>query len=515
MSGQDLLTGFTFVRAEYIQESALDRIPQRGMVHKRRFLLIAAVVVLSLMLIGCAAVILLRLDAMQINQQEYTRPMYYLEDGQTVPAATTQQAVLSLQGILGSPSMEAAREWYEFEESYDPDRTLMMEADQAGFVPPEEYQAYGVYTQEMIDKVDEICQKYNLQPAGKEVLVQLYQQDVFFQVLGLDGLLKTDSNAQISSGSGYFYACGNFQFTFDLTVDAVDGAPLFASLRYAGKDYLDTVTLTMKDMGKVEEWNLTLEDGSTVLLAKIQNVGWIFRDREDAFLSLRLSSDKLTKEKMEQAAQAVDFSLKPITPDLEQAQKLLDEAEANYQAEQARLIQEAATKPWVNPFQHDSYADLIAFFQENSYFADFYGAPYENGGENLYYSLMDLNGDGSAELLIGSQDSVSAIWIEQGGQVVPLIPGGETIYPCENGIWESYYFRDGSPVRHYWELTKETEMKDVAYLAYDANFGQWMYSDYSQPNTVEQIIEAQAQQIIASFVRLDVEMRPIEEFLFE
>ena len=112
-------------------------------------------------------------------------------------------------------------------------------------------------------------------------------------------------------------------------------------------------------------------------------MGWIFRDREDAFLSLRLSSDKLTKEKMEQAAQAVDFSLKPITPDLEQAQKLLDEAEANYQAEQARLIQEAASKPWVNPFQHDSYADLIAFFQENSYFADFYGAPYDNGGENL------------------------------------------------------------------------------------------------------------------------------------
>ena len=512
MSGQDLLTGFTFVRAEYIQESAQDMIPQRGMVHKRRFLLIAAVVVLSLMLIGCAAVILLRLDAMQINQQEYTRPMYYLEDGQTVPAATTQQAVLSLQGILGSPSMEAAREWYEFEESYDPDRTFMMEADQAGFVPPEEYQAYGVYTQEMIDKVDEICQEYGLQLAGKEVLVQRYQQDVFFQALGLDGLLKEGSDGKVGTGSGYFYACGNFQFEFDLTVD---GTPISASLRYAGKDYLDTVTLTMKDMGEVEEWNLTLEDGSTVLLVKNEKMGWIFRDREDAFLSLRLSSDKLTKEKMEQAAQAVDFSLKPITPDLEQAQKLLDEAEANYQAEQARLIQEAASKPWVNPFQHDSYADLIAFFQENSYFADFYGAPYDNGGENLYYSLMDLNGDGSAELLIGSQDTVNGLWTEQGSQVVPLIPGGETIYPCENGIWESYYFRDGSPVRHYWELTKETEMKDVAYLAYDANFGQWMYSDYSQPNTVEQISEAQAQQIIASFVRLDVEMRPIEEFLFE
>ena len=512
MSGQDLLTGFTFVRAEYIQESAQDMIPRRGGVHKRRFLLIAAVVVLSLMLIGCAAVILMRLDALQIDQQEYTKPMYYQEDGETVPAAQAQQSVLSLQGIAGSPSMEASREWYEFEQSYDPDMTLMMAADQAGFVPPEAYQAYHVYTQEMIDKVDEICQKYNLQPAGKEVLVQLYQQEVFFQVLGLDGLLKTDSNAQISSGSGYFYACGNFQFEFDLTVD---GTPISASLRYAGKDYLDTVTLTMKDMGEVEEWNLTLEDGSTVLLVKNEKMGWIFRDREDAFLSLRLSSDKLTKEKMEQAAQAVDFSLKPITPDLEQAQKLLDEAEANYQAEQARLIQEAASKPWVNPFQHDSYADLIAFFQENSYFADFYGAPYDNGGENLYYSLMDLNGDGSAELLIGSQDTVNGIWTEQGSQVVPLIPGGETIYPCENGIWESYYFRDGSPVRHYWELTKETEMKDVAYLAYDANFGQWMYSDYSQPNTVEQIIEAQAQQIIASFVRLDVEMRPIEEFLFE
>lgn len=512
MSGQDLLTGFTFVNSEYIRESVQDTIPRRGLVHTKRFFLIAAVVVLSLMLIGCAAVILLRLDALQIDQQEYTKPMYYQEDGETVPAAQAQQSVLSLQGIAGSPGMEASREWYEFEQSYDPDMSLMMAADQAGFVPPEAYQAYHVYTQEMIDKVDEICQKYNLQPAGKEVLVQLYQQEVFFQVLGLDGLLKTDSNAQISSGSGYFYACGNFQFAFDLTID---GAPLFASLRYAGKDYLDTVTLTMKDMGEAEEWNLTLEDGSTVLLAKIQNVGWIFRDREDAFLSLRLSSDELTKEKMEQAAQAVDFSLKPITPDLEQAQKLLDEAEANYQAEQARLIQEAATKPWVNPFQHDSYADLIAFFQENSYFADFYGAPYDNGGENLYYNLMDLNGDGSAELLIGSQDSVNAIWMEQGDHVVPLAPGGGTMYPCENGIWESYYFRDGSPVRRYWELTKEAEMKDVTYLAYEANLGQWMYSDCSQPNTVEQISEAQAQQIIASFARLDLEMSPIGEFLLE
>ena len=512
MSGQDLLTGFTFVRAEYIQESAQDMIPQRGMVHKRRFLLIAAVVALSLMLIGCAAVILLRLDAMQINQQEYTRPMYYLEDGQTVPAAQTQQAVLSLQGILGSPSMEAAREWYEFEESYDPDRTLMMEADQAGFVPPEEYQAYGVYTQEMIDKVDEICQQYDLQLAGKEVLVQRYQQDVFFQALDLDDLLKEGSDVKIGTGSGYFYACGNFQFEFDL---AVDGIPLSASLRYAGKDYLDTVALTMKDMGEVEEWNLTLEDGSTVLLVKNEKMGWIFRDREDTFLSLRLSGDDLTKEKMEQAAQAVDFSLKPITPDLEQAQILLDEAEANYKAEQLSLIQEAVSKPWVNPFQHKSYAALVSFFQENSYFADFYGAPYDNGGENLYYSLMDLNGDGRAELLIGSQDTINAIWTEQDNQVVPLIPGGGTIYPCENGIWESYDFRDGSPVRHYWELTKEAEIKDVAYLAYDANFGQWMYSDYSQPNTIEQISEAQAQQIIASFARLDLEMSPIGEFLLE
>lgn len=515
MSGQDLLTGLTFVSSKYIRESVQDMIPRRGLVHKRRFLLIAAVIVLSLMLIGCAAVILMRLDALQIDQQEYTKPMYYQEDGETVPAAQAQQSVLSLQGIAGSPSMEASREWYEFEQSYDPDMTLMMAADQAGFVPPEAYQAYHVYTQEMIDKVDQICQKYNLQPAGKEVLVQLYQQEVFFQVLGLDGLLKTDSNAQISSGSGYFYACGNFQFTFDLTVDAVDSAPLFASLRYAGKDYLDTVTLTMKDMGEAEEWNLTLEDGSTVLLVKIQNVGWIFRDREDAFLSLRLSSDNLTKEKMEQAAQAVDFSLKPITPDLEQAQKLLDEAEANYQAEQARLIQEAATKPWVNPFQHDSYADLITFFQENSYFADFYGAPYDNGGENLYYSLMDLNGDGSAELLIGSRDTVNGIWTEDDGQVVSLFGSSVTLYPCENGIVEMYDFWEGAPIHHYLKLTSGTKTEDVAYVAYDVTLGQWLYSDYTQTDTVEQISELEAEKIIASFVRLDVEMRPIREFSYE
>lgn len=512
MSGQDLLTGLTFVSSEYIRESVQDVVTPMKSVDRKRFLLIAAVITLSLLLIGCAAVMLLRLDALQIDQQEYTKPMYYQEDGETVPAAQAQKSVLSLQGIVGSPSMEASREWYEFEQGYDPDMTLMMAADQAGFVPPEAYQAYHVYTHEMIDKVDEICQKYNLQPAGKEVLVQLYQQDVFFQVLGLNGLLKAGSNAQISTGSGYFYACGNFQFEFDLTIG---GAPLSASLRYAGKDYLDTVTLTMKDMGEVEEWNLTLEDGSTVLLVKIQNVGWIFRDREDAFLSLQLSSDDLTKEKMEQAAHAVDFSLKPITPDLEQTQILLDEAEANYQAEQARLIQEAASKPWVNPFQHDSYADLITFFQENSYFADFNGAPYDNGGENLYYSLMDLNGDGCAELLIGSQDTVNAIWTEEVGQVVPFFSGGVTLYPCEKGIVDMYTLLEGAPIHHYLKLTSGTKMEDVAYVAYDVALGQWVYTDYSQTDTVEQISEVEAEQIIASFVRLDVEMRPIREFSYE
>lgn len=72
---------------------------------------------------------------------------------------------LSLSGFGGSNEYKAALEWKEFEDSYDPDGSILSQVDQEGpedLGLDEKYNAYNVYTQEMADKVDEITEKYGL-----------------------------------------------------------------------------------------------------------------------------------------------------------------------------------------------------------------------------------------------------------------------------------------------------------------------------------------------------------------
>ncbi|MGN0556546.1 MAG: Gfo/Idh/MocA family oxidoreductase, partial [Acutalibacteraceae bacterium] len=64
--------------------------------------------------------------------------------------------------------------------------------------------------EEMLDKVDEIARKYGLELAGESAGVQAYENEIFFDSLGIDQLHRKDTDASVRYSAGYFYACGNF-----------------------------------------------------------------------------------------------------------------------------------------------------------------------------------------------------------------------------------------------------------------------------------------------------------------
>lgn len=156
MKSMDLLEVIGSIRDNYIWEGHRQEAIPRKAVPIRRALLIAAVVALMLLLVGCAVVYVLGLRELQLGQYVFTKPRYIDAQGNKVNETEVTRDVISLQGIVGSPAFQASQEWFEFEQSYDPDYSLLNEADKHPIEVSLEYDAYFVYTQEMMDKVDEI-----------------------------------------------------------------------------------------------------------------------------------------------------------------------------------------------------------------------------------------------------------------------------------------------------------------------------------------------------------------------
>ena len=70
--------------------------------------------------------------------------------------------IISLGGIEGSPEYSACSEWKAFLDGYDTDGAILSEIGN-GFAGLGEYElVYKCYTQDMADKIDEICGKYKL-----------------------------------------------------------------------------------------------------------------------------------------------------------------------------------------------------------------------------------------------------------------------------------------------------------------------------------------------------------------
>ena len=332
MKGKDLFLGLSYIDKQYIEEAELESLPRRKTL--RRPLLVAAIVALMLLLVGCAAVYLLSLREIKLGDQEMTYDVYDYdpESGEAlayVGQESMTQQVLTLSGLNNTPASRAAREWYAFLETYDPD--LEIKRSIWGNIPDfgDEYYGYDIYTQEMKDKLDEILDKYGLTLRGKKI--EFKTDKLMFKALGMDSVLNPGSEAVIDVEMTSYYENGNFNLHFLYDLPGGEGERIHSQgwLYYRNKDCFipDTAVLTEAQW---EEWNYTTASGDEVLILRSEDAAsaWFFSDLPNYTASLRMDIvtdvyeekengvpvakfNVMGKEELERIADTFDFSLEP------------------------------------------------------------------------------------------------------------------------------------------------------------------------------------------------------------
>ncbi len=512
MKAIDLLVGFNSVKDSYvISAEEFRQGKQKAQVKRlstRKMWLIAAVIALMLLLVGCAVVYVLRMQNLKVGEYSFYIPTEYDEDGNVIPAESQEPIImLSLQGT----NMEALTEWVTFTNTYDQDGTILIEADGTGSewkLPDNYHLTYGCYSQEMVDKLNEIVNKYHLKLLSSYIPLNYYESSVLLNSLGLKGLVKTDPDVQVEYGDGDFHIEGTFTLNMEISLDMGDWSweQGSASYRYSLKDYFDPLTGSMLESHDYTQWDYTRKDGKKVLLVLNEGTSRIYADLPKAFISIYLdpvicvdgNEVSMTQEALQQLAELFDLSIEPQPTTMEQVEKYKAEAQAQYEAERAAARAE-----------HEAmYASGYKEFVE-------YRLGTVPNPENVSYVLYDVNGDGVEELIINSLDILS-MKDGQSYKYFDLTNTGVFIgrfQPCEGNVFE-VYCEDLGMYQHYFYQANAESASFITGVSHDSSNGAWYLhsKDGAYTENRKQITEEEAQKILDSYTRVEFRWLPLKQF---
>ena len=149
------------------------------------------------------------------------------------------------------------------------------------------------------------------------------------------------------------------------------------------------------------------------------------------------------------------------------------------------------------------------------YFVENCNLAYEDFWDTMDYALWDANGDGQEELILGRDGHIHEIWTMQDGKTAGFMGSWYEGYLCEGNIYEDYVFLDGKPYHYYHRLGSGTEFSPILQVYYDSYYESWMLEDFENGTELTQITEERAKEIMASFPRISLEMKPVKEFPME
>ena len=295
MNGKDLFLGLKYVGEDLIDEAENQPFPSQVAGAEeprktRRPLLIAA-------LIG--VVYVLKMQDLKLGEAQVTQDRW---DNQqhTMVSQTVSQQTLTLSGLKGTPNYQAAQEWYEFEQTYDPDHQIYFEAKDNPEEFPVQYAFYNPYTQDMVNKIEEICGKYDLQLVGAPVKAQ--SAKALLEYLDIDSILLPDAPAEAAYDYASYYEGGYFHT--DVTFRMTDGADAWPyktmlSFLYSPKGCFnnDLFDLTGDDW---QERNYTTASGQDVLQVYTDENGYP-----------EVLETPMTDEQLNQILDTINFDLKP------------------------------------------------------------------------------------------------------------------------------------------------------------------------------------------------------------
>ncbi len=495
MTGKDLLTAMSGIDGRYIEEAAPAAAPKTRSL--RRPLLVAAAIAAALLLVGCGIVYALRLQDMSIGKASYTQR--FDDKGKAIDPVEKSLDIITPYGRSGDAIQQALKEWYEFQESYDPDGALLTDEPDIPGIPNQYEYTYSCYTQEMVDKVDEIAAKYDLKLLEEWIPFQRYQSDIFLEETGIQSLLLPDSGAQITGMAGMLYPPYNFSMEFNLVTE--NAGTLMTSYGYARKDYFPRAFPGGMDIDAYEQWDHTTPGGTKLLLAlNSKGQGEIIAEQENAMIMISIdgnratshtaypdASEVMTKAELESIADQFDYSVQPKEVNKAVVEEKLAAAEEAYQAEHA--------------YVPETYTDFSDYLKKNVYIPD----------ESRQYSFYDLTGDGVDELLLG-RDGAFFYWLSmENGEVVENVYGDT--YLCKGNILEQYVAPDmyGDIERHTYSKPENGGYGDKI-VAVERVGNQWYrsYDIYERDKT--EISHDEAAAIMAKYPRLQLDWKPLMDY---
>ena len=289
MNGEDLFRGLNYVNAKFIDEAetVMQLQTEKKILSLRRPVLIAAIIGLLLLLVGCAAYFysLQKLVVIDHTKEVIAVVEEDISEDTTETVSETDagpyvaEKVLSLQGYEGSPAYLALQEWWEYAIAYtiqNPD--LRFSSD---FQRPEAYTKYPCYSQDMVDKVDEICSKYGLHLLGKSTFIT---DAAGMEAHGLSYVLSVEAAPRCFYG--HLYEDGSFTASGELVLSGDYEKTVQFQMHNIRKDAFYTAHLGLNNMSDYIQWNYTTVDGYTALLALSDRTGLIFAENEGRFISI-------------------------------------------------------------------------------------------------------------------------------------------------------------------------------------------------------------------------------------
>lgn len=325
MNGRDIFRGLQYIGDDLIENAETGQFPaqnqESGKTHRpiRRPLLIAAVIALLLLLVGCAAVYVLKMEHVKISsgtdQRDYSLvDGVYVKDPHTVSTTT-----LSMAGLKGSNAYKACADFYAYETE------LRTNASASG--------DWAGYDDAINAKAQELAEQYGLKPEGQPLTFRTTRN--LCDALGVERFVRDSQDVSIDISQGFCRDSGNFFVLLSFAFPEDQGYEVTytsGALYWNRQDTFSREYFTLEDRGDWVERNYTTSAGNTVLIltSPSQERGYIICDRGDALMTVwldvnpeLLSEDAgvvsaeyqhMTEKQLNMVADALDFAIQPNVP---------------------------------------------------------------------------------------------------------------------------------------------------------------------------------------------------------
>ena len=230
-------------------------------------------------------------------------------DARDFPRPEKEFRIVSLQGFSDSPEAQACLAYEDFLEGYDTDKAILRSVGNQPTGFEEEYGPYTCYTQEMADKIDEICETYGLQKlSGFQIPSSL--NSLYY----LAGTGNFSPKQDIPTGQRLYpiavWADGSFR------ADGSVRKGLFAEYQVSRcvKGSFNTWVTTLDDPEAWTAWSYTTENGAELLLAQNGERALIAADRPASFVTVGVHGNKKLANDpaaLEAFAELFDFTAIP------------------------------------------------------------------------------------------------------------------------------------------------------------------------------------------------------------